>query len=57
MSRRSRWPSRSIGIYGVTAFVTGQRTREIGLRIAVGASRADVVRLLLGDSLGPSRSG
>ena len=40
-----------IGIYGVTAFVTGQRTREIGLRIAVGASRSDVVRLLLRDSL------
>jgi predicted lysophospholipase L1 biosynthesis ABC-type transport system permease subunit len=42
-----------VGIYGVTTFVTGQRTREIGLRIAVGASRADVVRLLLMDSLRP----
>lgn len=42
-----------VGIYGVTAFVTGQRTREIGLRIAVGASRTDVMRLLLWDSLRP----
>jgi predicted permease len=42
-----------VGIYGVTTFVTGQRTREIGLRIAVGASRGDVLRLLLKDSLRP----
>jgi predicted permease len=42
-----------VGIYGVTTFVTGQRTREIGLRIAVGASRGDVLRLLLEDSLRP----
>ncbi|HEY7056495.1 MAG TPA: ADOP family duplicated permease [Vicinamibacterales bacterium] len=42
-----------VGIYGLTAFVTGLRTREIGLRIAVGASRADVMRLLLRDSLRP----
>jgi len=42
-----------VGIYGVTTFVTGQRTREIGLRIAVGASRGDVMRLLLKDSLRP----
>ena len=42
-----------VGIYGVTAFVTGQRTREIGLRIAIGASRTDVMRLLLWDSLRP----
>jgi macrolide transport system ATP-binding/permease protein len=42
-----------VGIYGVTMFVTGQRTREIGLRIAVGATSADVMRLLLKDSLRP----
>jgi predicted permease len=42
-----------VGIYGVTTFVTGQRTREVGLRIAVGASRGDVMRLLLKDSLRP----
>jgi predicted permease len=42
-----------VGIYGVTTFVTGQRTREIGLRIAVGASQGDVLRLLLKDSLRP----
>ena len=42
-----------VGIYGVTTFVTGQRMREIGLRMAVGASRADVMHLLLWDSLRP----
>ena len=52
-SRRSRSALAIVGIYGVTTFVTGQRTREIGLRIAVGASRGDVLRLLLKDSLRP----
>jgi predicted permease len=42
-----------VGIYGVTTFVTGQRTREIGLRIAIGANRGDVLQLLLWDSLRP----
>jgi predicted permease len=42
-----------VGIYGVTSFVAGQRTREIGVRVAVGASRSDVLRLLLRDSLKP----
>jgi predicted permease len=42
-----------VGIYGVTSFVAGHRTREIGVRIAVGASTRDVMRLLLGDSLRP----
>ena len=42
-----------VGIYGVTSFVTGQRTREIGVRVAIGASRSDVLRLLLRDHLKP----
>lgn len=43
----------AVGLHGVTSFVVGQRSQEISLRVALGASGREITRLLLADSLRP----
>jgi predicted permease len=47
----------SLGIYGVISYLVGQRTHELGIRIALGAQRRDVLRLVLSQGMKMSVGG
>jgi putative ABC transport system permease protein len=47
----------AVGVYGVAAYTVQQRTREFGIRSALGASRSDLVLMVLRDSMAPVLGG
>ena len=47
----------AVGIYGVLSYVVSRRTREIGIRVAIGAARGDVLQMVLGSGVSLALAG
>jgi putative ABC transport system permease protein len=47
----------AVGIYGVVSYQVGQRARELGIRVALGATRGQILRVVVGQGLKPIAAG